>query len=238
MSNHTDDQRTAESPEQVRSTERPLSSKRRAFLKVAASAAPVIATLPSGEALALTSTLQCAINEQDGSSARPAGAVADTDPPQDAYARIQGELQTWTIPNPDGNNPANVSIQVFHIPTLDVYVYGDNPSYPSLTPGNWFDRNDPNVSGPSRTAAREFLYLYQADTAPLANIGDLHVNPSGLEPSSCEIQSTITPWPNDGGPAGPNSPQHCFYPIAVQANQDQPGNIPLTGSCLASFQGA
>jgi hypothetical protein len=220
------------------------SARRRRLLKAAASAAPVIATLPSGEALANASALQCVINEQNGTQLPATERVADTDPPQDNYVRVPGQIQDWLIPS-DPNNPTGpkTTASVYFIDAAnnasgqDLYVYGDNGAgFP--VQGSWFDITAPGVSGPSAfppPANVEFLYLYKADNAPITDQSDVAVDGGGL-PSDCEIDSTIPAWPGGStSPVGPTAPQHCFYPMAVQAPQNTPGNVPLTYSCLASF---
>jgi hypothetical protein len=96
---------------------------------------------------------------------------------------------------------------------LDVLVHPD---------GTWFDDTGWTLVG-AGTENKAFLYQYNA-TSPEATTLDVKTD--------CAVIST---WTSSGAPAGPNAPQHCFYPMAVKAASGDPGNVPLTTSCLASF---
>jgi hypothetical protein len=213
------------------------SERRRSLLKAAASAAPVIATLPSGAALAGSSSLQCVIKEQNGDKSPPENIE---EPQADHYARLEVDsyIEIWRIQDP--TNPASdIFVRVFHV-TMDgeeIYVYGDNtaPGVPIM--GSWFDTA--SATGPFRRNPAAFLYGYNATTSPLAEKDDLKVNPTTLLPSECVIDTDIPPWPGaPESPAGPDDKKHCIFPFAVRADVDTPGNVPLTHSCLTSFQRA
>jgi hypothetical protein len=93
------------------STDDAISRRRRGLLKAAASAAPFIATLPSGEALAAASAPHCVINRQNGRDT-PSPVVFDPVPPEDHYIRIPGSVQDYLIFDPSvGFGP----ITVFHL---------------------------------------------------------------------------------------------------------------------------
>lgn len=220
------------------------SPRRRNLLKAAASAVPLVATLPSGEALAQASALQCVINEQNGTKEQPEGEETKEDPLSDSYARIAGTVESWFINNP--NNPsARVLATVYHIVTDsdEIHVYGDNqPGLNLPVRGTWFDSSVAVIPSPLGTSDAVFLYAYEADRSPIEEKEDVHVDTSTGLPTSCIIDPAIPPWPGPTGtpstPAGPSSTggTHCFYPLAVQAPSETPGNVPLTYSCLASFQ--
>ncbi len=195
-----------------------------------------MATLPGGEALAGASALQCVINEQTGVNERPDGVVPKNDPPEDGYARIAGFVETWIIPDP-GNPASDTTAQVFRVTvdTEEIAVYGDNPSPPFPAPGSWFDESIAVIPVPIAKSEAEFLYQYNADPAPIQDRSDVDVDPNTLLPTNCTLENIVWPGPPQS-PAGPSVPTHCFHPMAVQAPQNNAGNVPLTYSCLASFQ--
>jgi hypothetical protein len=216
---------------------------RRLLLKAAASAAPLIATLPSGEALANASALQCVINQQTGGNDFPLNLRPhpNTDP-QDKYTRQLGSLDLYRIPDPrPGATPgATIVVRINKISELppgtgEITVYGDNSALniPAVPPmGSWFDTTNPlhvRIGG----VQYQFLVVYGADRSPIQDPSDVAV--SNLVPTDCEINSSIPTWPGTATVSGPSAPQHCFYPLAVQVPANTPGNIPLTTSCLASF---
>lgn len=213
-------------------------SRRRALLKAAASAAPVIATLPSGAALANASALQCVINQQQGQGGAPAGVLERPLPIDDKFVRVPGSIRGYEIPDPGGSG-STLLVRVYRIPALppgsgsDVYVFGDNSDLMSNppTPGTWFDTGSGSWAGIDNPA--EFLVVYSADPVPIGDKSDVAID-ADLWPSQCEIAEGIPTWP--GG--GPTSPQHCFYPVAVQAPPNTVGNIALAHSCLVSFTAA
>jgi hypothetical protein len=216
------------------------SERRRSLLKAAASAAPVIATLPSGAALANASSLQCVISEQNGDKPPPQGTEA---PQADNYARLDVDSYTevWRIQDP--TNPASqIFVRVFHVKIdgEDIYVYGNNTAAGVPIMGSWFDIG--TATGPFRQNPTAFLYGYKATTSPLGDKDDIKVNPTTILPEECEIDSEIPAWPGPMGspatPEGPDENKHCIFPFAVKADVNTPGNVPLTYSCLTSFQRA
>jgi hypothetical protein len=228
-----------------------LSTHRRRLLKAAASAAPVIATLPSGEALAAASALQCIINEQDGTKGPAPGQVPSPSP--DGYARLLGDKETYAIENGSGGF---LFADVYHVQLPasgeEIRVWGDNAVAGVPEPGTWFSPGEfgqPDfflgISDPVATNPWEFLYLYKADSSPLDSKEDIAVNPDGT-PADCDIAPSLEGvWDSQGGPPGaptaPGSPpgKYCFHPLAVQETAPQtPGNVPLTNSCLVSFHNA
>jgi hypothetical protein len=217
-----------------------LSARRRQLLKAAASAAPLIATLPSGEALANASALQCVINQQEGRGGAPAGVLEAPIPSDDTFARVPGRILGYKIQLPDGSTQL---VRVYQIPELPpgtgtITVYGNNSDLWSdaPVPGTWFDISAANFAGIDNPA--EFLMVYRDDPAPIGDKTDVAVT-SALLPSDCDIVTGIPNWPGSPtSPTGPTSPQHCVYPLAVQASPNAAGNIALAGSCLASFAAA
>lgn len=220
---------------------RPTSTRRRALLRAAASAAPVMATLPNGAALASASTLQCVTVEQAGNNAQ--GLVPDVF--LDNYMRIPGKLQRYIVPNSSGTGTALALVYYVPVPeggvTKHVYVYG-SPNLVGETPGSWFDPGATGVSLEQQIDA-DFLYVYYASQSPITSNTQIKINPSTGKPTECVLES-IPDWPGpiDGRAdtanwaTGPSQPRDCFFPIAIKADPDTAGNTPVTASCLTSFQ--
>ncbi|HBG96418.1 MAG TPA: hypothetical protein DDY14_14130 [Chromatiaceae bacterium] len=213
------------------------SNRRRDLIKAAISVGPLIATLPGGEALANASALQCVVKEQDGTKAPPSGVGV---PLADNYLRVAGQTQlyrSFVRVEDGGAGQGNILVYRYELDGETILVVGDNPTNSSAAPpGTWFDLT---VSPPpfpigSPTPA-SFLLLYDANNAPITDKSDVAVDASTGMPTGCNMTAPIWPGPPTS-PTGPQSPQHCVYPMAVQVAQDTPGNIPLTQSCLTSFQ--
>jgi hypothetical protein len=155
-------------------------------------------------------------------------------------------VETWIVEDPS-NPSTSTDVVVYYLPDLpptgaQIRVWGENGGgFPD--PGSWFDPGTANAHPPIAVDSfdAEFLYLYQANTAPLGDKEDLKVDSGTGLPAECTIKPGLS-WPGPGGtpstPSGPTSPDHCVFPMAVQATVDTPGNVPLTYSCLASFQNA
>jgi hypothetical protein len=219
----------------------PESNRRRKLLKVAASAGPLIATLPSGEALANASALQCVINEQDDTTPPAQAVVSDPPPEGDLYLRVEGEVRLYRslVSVEDGGaGIGNLLVYSYQLDGDDILVVGDNPNNATAAPlGAWFDLDVLPAPLLLSTTPARFLYLYGTEKTPIENPGDVNVNPdTGMPTEDCFI--TGPAWPGDPtSPTGPTSPQHCVYPMAVQVlpNGSRTNNIPLTHSCLTSF---
>ncbi|MCG6942230.1 MAG: hypothetical protein LJE69_13380 [Thiohalocapsa sp.] len=231
----------------------PVSGARRHLLKAAASVGPVIATLPSGEAFAMASALQCVIKEQDGSQDQPQGVVAVAD--ADNYIRVPGRREEWFSTKSTADGGAGVGIiEVYRFPDQDgneVVIVGDNADTavsPIAPVGTWFDTS---TSYFVRGEDKLFLRMYYADPNPITGPSDVAVDVTGTDANGyyypatgCAISNPSSAWPGptaspptlagpEGAPAGPGT--HCIYPLAVQADPTGPGNVPLTASCLLSF---
>lgn len=222
----------------------PKSNRRRELLKAAASAGPLIATLPSGEALANASALQCVINEQDATNPPAEGVVGVTVPADDRYLRVDGEIRLYrslvSVEN-GGAGFGNIQVYSYQLDGEDILVVGDNPNNATAAPlGSWFDLTvDPApIPLPLATTPARFLYLYGTENTPITDAGDVNVDPiTGMPTPDCSITGPAWPGPPKS-PIGPTSPQHCVYPMAVQVlpGGSRTNNIPLTQSCLTSFQ--
>jgi hypothetical protein len=188
----------------------PASGRRRHLLKAAASAGPLIATLPSGEALANASALQCVINEQENPT-----TLVETSDATDPYLRIDGFLVK------DGSNNV-IAYRITGAP----FAGGDG-LYVDLS-GN---RIDPaSLPTPNTEEATQFLRVYGATNSPITGPEDVTVAVD-TTPSGCEIKSGLT-----GYSPYPTAPDYCFYPVAAPRPAfGAPGNVALTGTCLASF---
>jgi hypothetical protein len=207
------------------------SIRRRQLLRSAGVAGPLIATLPSGAALANASAVQCVIAEQQTDRVEPDGRVFALD----KYVRVMGAVESWQL-KPSGGSPA-VAVRIYYLPAtstgldFDVRVYGDlRPDSKEL--GDWFDTADATTSTPLKSRDAAFLYEYKvANTVPEKS--DVSFIEGDLAPADCEVETLD--W--TGSPFGdkPSSPEHCFFPMAVQVAPQQPGNVPLTYSCLCSL---
>jgi hypothetical protein len=215
-------------------------ARRRALLKAAASAAPLIATLPGGEALANSSLLQCVINQQMGADEAPKSIRELTDP-LDTYSREDGFLDFYLAPDPrqPPGTTLTVLLRVYRIREmppgagwLSVYADLNLPEFPPL--GSWFQTGQMGYTLLG-SVERQFLRAYGTARAPIQAPTDVAIN--FPLPGGCNFDVTW-PGPAGGTPDGPQEPQHCFYPLAVQSVQgasNNAGNVPLAASCLASF---
>jgi hypothetical protein len=225
------------------------SERRRHLLKAAVTAGPVIATLPSGEALAMASALQCIIKEQNGTNDVPDGA-ADT-PSTDNYIRIPALRESRAL-NTAGDGykglPAGTpfSIYRFFDPSRnEVTVFAEDVTVGSVstTKGTWFDQLDDDGNAISDLTSPpvlvELLRIYRADSNPITAPGDVAVDafstdPNGQGPSTgCNLNPDAD-W-TDAPRTLDNTGADCVFPLALQEPKNLPGNIAITGSCLASF---
>jgi hypothetical protein len=196
------------------------------LLRSAAAAGPLIATLPSGAALAQTSAVQCVISEQEAPSDEQPQGVTQV---ADHYVRVAGFIEKWKV------LATNQDVDVYHIPDVssglgyEVYVYAAPPNT-----GEWFD-TDPSVATFLKSEPAAFLYLYSADYPALSKSA-VATTPGSVVPADCEVTDPLS-WPNEPSvPEGPKPPDHCFAPLAVQVGPPaQDGNVPLTHSCLCSI---
>jgi len=224
---------------------RPPSLRRRYLLK-AASAGSVLATLPSAEALAQASAIQCAINEQAGLNQPPPDP---TNASSQGYLRVAGEKRTYftNTSAPAAWGPYQF-IEAYYFLDLNgdpILVVGEANATPANPLGSWFNSNW--AFGYSSTPA-EFLYLYYADY-PIVDASSVKVDTGTGQPTQCDITidfsgATGATWADqyDGtstpAPPTPNptSPYHCNFPFAVQVvSPPSAGNMALAASCLTSF---
>jgi hypothetical protein len=178
---------------------------RRNFLKAAASAAPLVATLPSGAAWA-TSTSQCIL---DAIKASPTltGAVDWPPPSADQFVRVKGETVTWEqtqyVPPP----PTLKTQLTYHIPSLD-----NGTELYWMPDGKPFDPTDWKEKGRTDVALLQ-VFTPQPWTADPSKIGPTTVGP--CSPGESDTK---------GG---------CIYPVS-QVNTANPPNIGMQASCLCS----
>lgn len=126
------------------------SASRRRLLKAAARSAPLIATLPSGAALANASAFQCLEKLQDlAGDGLPAGAVP---PSTDRYVRVQAKLEVYE------DAALNRRWSVYRIPFSGSDVLVDESGNLFIVP------DDADLTG---TTDVELLVLYRArDNSP------------------------------------------------------------------------
>ena len=141
-------------------------------------------------------------------------------PEEDTYVRVLGQTREYTE---NDSEPVNRKTVYFVESSNIPEPAGDNILV--NTDGTWFDDADwTEVTGERKTTY--FLYQYNATTT---------------DPTTTEVDTQCSfsesAWQGGGQGKGPTKPQHCFYPMAVKAPQGIAGNVPLTTSCLASFNG-
>jgi len=114
-----------------------LAAGRRNFLKAAASAAPLVATLPSGATWA-TSTSQCILDAITASPSLP-GAVDLSPPSADQFVRVKGEAVTWQEVQYNPPPPALKTQLTYHIKALDngTELYWMPNGEPFVPPAGW-----------------------------------------------------------------------------------------------------
>jgi hypothetical protein len=182
-----------------------VSVSRRHLLKAAASTAPLIATLPSGAALAQASAINCVIEEQ-GQAVD--GLPTAIDPAGDSYIVVTGESWYYV------GLPGGVSDRrVYFFDTL-----GDPPVRVQVdSDGNWVD-----VTGATASERQDntFLVIFSTDADPATSIAE-----------SCTISGVD--WSANPDSVMPTSPEFCIGPIA-KVQVAQPGNIGLSLSCYNS----
>ncbi len=225
----------------------PASRMRRGLLKAAATAAPVIATLPSGEALANASTLNCVIAEQDGSKPSPQPVTSSAD----EYARFLGKIQlwVWTITTSGGDLQQTAIIYEMRIPDsggvdklVRVYGQGNPDTLPAA--GTWFDPPSGAQMVPGLNLDAYFLYSYKTTQNPIMSNDDVLINEVTLLPDDCTLSDVFDDpanlWPGSSVDPdfadGPQVPEHCIFPMAIRVDAGEAGNTAITNSCLMSFQ--
>jgi len=209
------------SPEQ-RMRDEPTPERRR-LLKAAAAAAPLIATLPSGAARAMSSTSQCIIQDRAKCQIDQTvdGAVALLD--YDGYARELGFAYVFS----NGTN----DVTVYQVPALgSQYYFGSSGTLANgteYTIGEVFSPSGGDATGGydwSQTSGPQqvlLLRLYRAES----DTGDALDNPTGV--------TTCSPGTTDTGST-------CLFPVSQigspdELNQNPGNNTGLTTSCLTSF---
>ena len=183
---------------------------RRHLLRAAAVTAPLVATLPSGAAMANASSFQCAVVDQNK---LPTAAI---NPQDDTFVRVQGKTWTETI-------AGTGEVTFYNFTSLDgqdnVTVDADGNRYPTPAPL------------PQTATDIYLLVLYQPVGGDAIN--GLHVDDSEPPlPSQCTVKSNLSGWTQ--APDG-STGTYCVYPVA---DLGAGGSMGITGSCLASFTAA
>lgn len=163
-----------------------LRAGRRRLLKMAAAAAPLVATIPCGAARASGSAAQCLIDAIDNSEAGLVDPVQSVPaPPGDTYVRVQGKRIIF----------ARNDETVFP-PVIDEVVAFQVPGYPS---GTYF-RADGTVFDPNENPSNPYTQQSSAD------VGLLKV----FQPDSRTDPTTV----GDCVPGGNDSASTCLYPVS------------------------
>jgi hypothetical protein len=215
------------------------SIRRRQLLRAAASAGPLIATLPSGAALAQASAIHCAMSEQNAAAGNQAENVLAS-PYDDRRVRVAGEERIY-----QSDTNSREQVRVYYIPQGTVAPAAISVHADGAMIGDWFD---PTGYHELKSERRHVGFLVQYETSTsrpdptqIAVPADPRSMVSGaaVMPSQCQI-TNAPDWSDDldaGAPTDrPRSPDFCFYPFTVQAPTGTAGNIPLAHSCLCSVQ--
>jgi hypothetical protein len=202
----------------------------------------MVATLPSGEALAIASSLQCVINIQQGAQDSPDAIT----PSPDNYLRVPGKLQIWSSSTSQADGGAGVGlVEVYRFPDQDgqeIVIVGLNENTTPgqfAPPGTWFDTNTGGFLVSSTDVY--FLRLFGTAQNPILSAADVAIDPATGLATGCTIDLPSGPnsWMSPPAPRpGPDGTigRDCVYPLALPETDPQaPGNIPLSASCLGSF---
>jgi len=189
-----------------------VSLARRQLLRTAASVAPLIATLPSGAALAQASASNCVLLEQEAAEKgeEPPAIAASTD----SYIRVPGSRTLYEFPYDNINDEekgTQKEVYEFTVPGTQRNVSVD-------AQGNWIDLSTAIKRG--RGEPQYFLVLYKP------------IGFQGKVTELCDLENQVHFWP-EGAPQA-SSPDYCIAPLA-KVSRSQPDNIPLNQSCMASF---
>jgi hypothetical protein len=193
-----------------------VSVSRRHLLKAAATTAPLIATLPSGAALANASTQACLAKEVERTTTGDVPPDVDF-PNSDTYVHVLGVEAIYS----DGSG-SSFTIYYFNLDgpfrpgsvgdlaLADVSVDSD---------GNWVDPPDPTQYSITQIE-RRFLRIYQ----PNADLTDVQ--------EQCTLRAATASWPASA--PDPQSPEYCIAPIATPG-EGSPINIANPTSCYCSI---
>lgn len=179
---------------------------RRRFLKLAATAAPLVATLPSGAARAMGSSSQCildAIGASDNGNVAPVSSWLP--PTSDTYIRQEGQQVSFSREDQTTFPPTIETRTAFHIAALDS---GSVQRY-WLADGSEFFPT-PAVGKPWTEDGR-------------SNVGLLKV----FQPDSWTDPTTV----GQCDPGTNDTPPTCLYPVSRIVPG---GNIGIQASCLCS----
>ena len=190
-----------------------VSLARRQLLRAAASVAPLIATLPSGAALAQASARNCVLLEQEAAERgeEPPAIAASTD----SYIRVPGSRTLYEFPYDNINDEekaAQRDVYQFTVPGTQRDVSVD-------AEGNWIDLDKSQAIKIGNTEPQYFLVLYKS------------VGFEGKVTELCDLENRVHFWP-EGAPQA-SSPDFCIAPLA-KVSRNQPDNIAQVTSCWCS----
>jgi hypothetical protein len=146
-------------------------SARRRLLRAAASAAPLVATLPSGAALATASTYQCILDDKDASDGLTKNRGGDFVTSLDHWARVPAKRTVWT----KTENSTTTTVRAYRFSeTGPWYKQGDGTEF------------DPAGYTPSKTEDVYVLQLYQPNaTDPTGLVACQTQGPASLPNGGC-----------------------------------------------------
>jgi len=188
-----------------------VSLARRQLLRTAASVAPLIATLPSGAALAQASALNCADKQREAAASgldQPDAIAAS----MDGYIRVHGTRTRYRFPFDNINDEEKAAER-------DVYEFAVPGTHRPVTvdvEGNWIDLEKSEAERLGAPEDQFFLVLYKAGF-------------DGRVSEFCDLETRVQYWPQDAPQA--SSPEFCIAPLATISDE----NIVLTASCAASL---
>lgn len=199
---------------------------RRRLLRAAVAAAPVMATLPNGAALANASARQCLIQDKSHSDSFDIGVdpyTFDLSDSIDGYVRFTNAEKTWRVRIGPGQFvfPVTYPMGTYPLDHPVVDLRGDPIEYKA--DGTIFVPNSGNGDTVQSTRTVYLLGLYK----PLPESSDF---PTTVD--TCDLNGATQPTPQGTINAG----LQCFWPVSERQTGNG-GNMGISGSCLASVDG-
>lgn len=182
-----------------------VSEQRRRLLRAAATAAPLVATIPNGAAWANASTAQCILDGQPTAPIPPEVEIRATGPlpaeaTPDNFLRVQGLYQEWT----NGSTPS------FYYKIGDTwYAAPPDQTTPAIAIAG--SPADPPLNLVLTSETNVLLLKYYKPDDEVTTVTD-----------QCDLSS-----------AGATAPNDCVWPITTSSVGDGL-NQGMAGSCMCS----